>query len=265
MIEHDTLIWAFIIAAIVVVLPYVLGPILLRFTLTQQAEPEVVPFPVDHPDLPEAVRDHFDNVSEEMEAVGFEQVAGLALPRQTPNVKAVILMFANRTTRDAAIATAIYADKLTPPLQTAYVEIISRHRDDIVVQTNNSKQIGAFPHRPTVTNTQLSSVQHADRLYRLHQAIAERAAGGAVKVLRLDEEFHGDAAAYLARAMREELDGQILTGYMYLTSSGTIFRPTWKGAFLMCWALLFPWKQIRVARRDRKERRLLAELRAIGE
>lgn len=264
MIEQVTLIWIGLVFAIVIALPYVLGPILLRFTLTQQAEPEVVPFPVDHPDLPEEVRDHFDNASEELAAAGFEQVAGLALPRHTPNVKAIILAFANRTTKDTAIATAIYADKLIPPLQTAYVEIISRYRDDILVQTNNSKQIGAFPHKTTTTNTQLPTIQRADRLYRIHQAIAERSAGSAVKVLRLDEEFHGDAAAYMTRAMREELDGQILTGYMYLASGGEVFRPTWKGAFLMCWALLFPWKQIRFARRDRKERRLLAELRAAG-
>lgn len=64
--------------------------------------------------------------------------------------------------------------------------------------------------------------------------------------------------------MREELEGQIDTGYMFLASGGDVFRPTWKGAFLMCWALLFPWEQIRFARRDRKAARLLEELRAEG-
>ncbi len=264
MIEGSILIWIGIAFASLYALPYLLGPILLRLNMTQQANPEVVPFPIDHPDLPEAVRDHFDYVTEELTRVGFDVVAGLALPRQMANVKAVILMFANRTTKDAAIATAIYADKLDPPLQTAYVEIVSRFRDGIVVQTNNSHQIGSFPLKEGYTNTQFPTVQKADRLYRIHQALAERHGSDAGKVLRLDEGFHGDAAAYLAFAIREELEGQIPTGYMYLAPGGDVFRPTWKGAFLMCWALLFPWKQLRFARRDRKERRLLGELRADG-
>ena len=264
MFESSAIYWFGIAFAALFLLPYILGPIMLRMNMTQQAYPEVVPFPIDHPDLPEQVREHFDDVTEELARVGFEPVAGLALPRQMANVKAVILMFANRTTKDAAIATAIFADLLDPPLQTAYTEIVSRYRDDIVVQTNNSNQIGSFPMKEGVTNTQFPTIKQADRLYRIHQALCERHGSTAGKVLRLDEQFNGDAAAYLAFAMREELTGQIDTGYMFLASGGEVFRPTLKGAFLMCWALLPPWKQIRFARRDAKERRLLEELRVEG-
>ena len=194
--DPSFLFWLVVAFAAMFLLPYVVGPILLRLTMTQQADPEVVPFPIDHPELPQPVREHFDDVTDELTAIGFDSVAGLALPRQMANVKAVILMFANRTTKDAAIATAIYADKLDPPLQTAYVEIISRYRDGTLVQTNNSNQIGAFPTKQGVTTTQISTVTKADRLYRVHQALAERHGSSAGKLQRLDEEFHGDAAAY---------------------------------------------------------------------
>jgi hypothetical protein len=262
--DPSILIWFAVAFVAIFLLPYILGPIMLRLNMTQDAHPEVVPFPIDHPDLPEPVRDHFDAVTVEMARVGFEPVAGLALPRQTPNVKAVILMFANRATKDAAIATAIYADKLQPPLQTAYVEIVSRFRDGRIVQTNNSHQMGAFPEKEGITTTYLPSVPEADRLYRIHLAIGERAADNAVKVLRLDEDFRGDARAYLACGLREELERQIDTGYLFLDSANEVFRPTLKGAFLMCWAMLFPWKQLRFANRNRKEKRLLEELRVEG-
>lgn len=259
--DPSIIVWFAVAFAALLLIPYILGPIMLRLTMTQQAHPEVVPFPIDHPDLPRPVRRHFDAVTEEMARVGFVPVAGLAVPRQVQHVKAVLLMFVNRTTRDAAIATAIYADQLDPPLQTTYVEIVSRFRDGTVVQTNNSHQMSAFPKREGFTTTYLPRITEADRLYRIHQVIAERKSPDGIRILRLDDEFRGDAVEYLSHALREELEGQIGTGYLF-RSSEEVYRPTWMGALLMCWGQLPPFKQMRCARRDRIEQQLLDELRA---
>ena len=59
------------------------------------------------------------------------------------------------------------------------------------------------------------------------------------------------------------MPGSSLTGFN-LDSRNDVFRPTWKGAFLMCWGLLPPFKQMREAKRDRQEKQLLQELRAEG-
>ena len=42
--------------------------------------------------------------------------------------------------------------------------------------------------------------------------------------------------------------GQIDTGYMYLSPHERLYRPTWKGAFLMTWGQLWPFKAIRQQR-----------------
>jgi len=99
---------------------------------------------------------------------------GLALPNQTPRVKALVLMYANRAEKDAAIATVMYAKGPDgTKLQTAYVEIISRYANGTLVQTNNSSQLGAFK----AGRTSHDAVPHGTRrcsALRLHQALAER-------------------------------------------------------------------------------------------
>ena len=249
--------------ALLFTLPYWFGPILIRFTMRQSAEPELHTFDVDDPMLPFEVANHFRRVRAALEPLGFEVVEGMALPDQTPRVKALLLMLVHRPNKDAALATAIYAKMHgESTLQTAYVEFVSRYRDGTAVQTNNTEQLSAFAPRPHITSIRLPMIRKPDRLYQLHQAAATRHNPSSRKVLRLEQEFRGDAVAYMARAMVEELEGQIQTGYMYLSPGENVYRPTWKGAFLMTWALLWPFSAIRRARRDAKARRMLRELQA---
>jgi hypothetical protein len=254
-----------IVVGAVLLIPYVLGPILIRFTLRQSAEPEIVPFDVDDPELPDKVATYFRRVSEALEPLGFDVVAAMALPKQVPRVKAVLLMLANRTSKDAALASVLYAQQPDgTQVHNAFVEYVARFRDGTLVQTNNSKELNAFAPRPDQITTQFPMVRVAGRLYRLHQAMVERHGGTGRKILRLDEEFHGDAVAYLAQSLVEELDSQIETGYMYRSRQEPAYWPTWKGAFLMTWGQLWPFKAIRRARRDRKARQLMAELQEEG-
>lgn len=249
------------VVGLLVTLPYWFGPVLIRFTLRQSAEPELHVFETDDPLLPRDVAGHFRRVRAALEPLGFELVEGMALPNQTPRVKALVLLLAHRTNKDVALVTAIYGTLASETtLQTAYVEIVSRYRDGTVVQTNNTDQLSSFVPPSNTTSLRLPMIRKADRLYQLHQAATKRHDRSSGKFLRVDEEFRGDAVAYLARAMVEELEGQIDTGYMYRSHLENVFRPTWKGAFLMTWGLLWPFSMIRRMLRDARARRLLREL-----
>jgi hypothetical protein len=248
------------IGLFLILIIYVGGPVMIRMTLKQAAEPEVIPFPLDHPSLPTEVARAFHTVTEQLRPEGFEPVAALALPRQMANVKAILLLLANRKARDIALATTIYgaAPGATPTL-VAYVEFVSHFRDGTVVATNNTATAGVFGPRPTHTMGRFPWVQDVRRLYELHRALVARHGTGD-KRLRLDEEFHGDACAAMARSLIEELEAQIPTGYLYLSPEEKVYRATWKGAFLMTWKLLWPMKAIRQKQRERQARRLMAQL-----
>jgi hypothetical protein len=252
--------WYLLLLLGVLLLPHIMGPIRIHRTITHKVEPKLLPFPADHPGLPEEVEDHFQRVTEQLAKVGFEVVQGIALPGNVPKVKALLMMFANRTTKDIAMATVMYVDTpQAPKLQTAHVDIGARFRDGTLVLTNNCARLGTFSKRPNAYTTQFPMVRTADRLFRLHSQLVEMHGSGE-KILRLDEEFHGDAVATLAKGMREEIEAQVANGCMYLSEQEGLFRLTWKGAILMTWKLLPPLKQIRHALLERKARRLLAEL-----
>jgi len=253
------------IVGVSIALLYVVFPVIIRFTLRQSANPKLVAFHADDPKLPRAVVDHLWNVIEELEPLGFEQVQGLFLPNASPRVKLFSFLLVHRRNKDAVFVMAAYAQ--TPDgtrLHTAHLDIGTRFRDGSMVSTSNSQVAGAFPLRPRQTKTRLPMVKDAARLYRLHRAVLKSHEVAAGKILRLDEEFDGDIAAYLHRSMEEELEDAAAAGYMYRSAYETVYRPTWKVAFLMTWAQLWPWKAIRAARLKSEGRRLLEQLETTG-
>jgi hypothetical protein len=264
-VMRDLLPLAAVVAFLCLVFMYAGYPVVMRLILTQGARPELTPFSLDDPDLPEQEARYFRAVIEELGPEGFEPVTGLGLPSQTPLVKEVLLLLVNRQTKDAAMAVMMYAKVAPlPGRKVFYAGFWTQFRDGMVVSTHNCTDLDGFPPRPKHTAGRFPAVRDAGRLYRLHRALTARSGSGD-RVLRLDEEFGGDAAAYVAAMMVEELEDVDRAGYMALARDGKVYRPTWKGAFLMTWKELWPAKAIRRAARSRTARRLIAELESSRE
>jgi hypothetical protein len=250
-----------ILLCLVVVLPYAIGPPLIWLTQRQRAHPDPKPFDLDDPTLPEEAAEHFAGIDEDLRAFGFEAVAGMALPRQTAKVKPLVYLWVHRQERTVVDAACMYVRAQgATRLHMSYIGMGTRLRDGTVVRTTNSKVVGAFPKRPGYVSAAFPMVKSAGRLYRLHLARLGREATTSPRILRLDEEFHGDAIAYLTKAMVEELEDATAAGFMRLSANREVYRPTWKGAFLMTWSQCWPIKAIRQQRRLRHAMQLLAEL-----
>jgi hypothetical protein len=232
---------------------------MLRFTIRHRAKPDLYAFFADDPSLPAEVVEHYQTVIEDLQPLGFEPAGGVFLPNATPVTKAFVLLLRQAQNKEVAWATAIYScTRRETRLQTAHLGISTWYPDQSFYTTNHSV-VGAFPRRPRQTKTQLPMVE-GNRLYRLHQAVLGREAPAEKKVLRLDDEFKGDVAAYVQNSMCEEFRDAADGGYMCLSTDGTMYVPTWKGAFLMTWSQLWPFKAIKRARIKRTARQLLHEL-----
>lgn len=244
-----------------VALVYIGFPILILKTQRLEASPRLLKFEVDDYDWPREIKKLFTSSQKALEAEGFESVGGFFLPSAANNVKTALILFVNRESRDGAMATAMYGDQPDGP-RTLYVEFSTRFADGRTVNTLNSKTLGSFPTREGVTTTRLPSIKDARNLYRIHKALMQEVVGAkAKKVLKLDAEFGGDAAQYLQEAaFRESYEAAEEAGYIRLDFGGEHFVPTVKGAFLMTWRELWPWKMIREQQMRTTERKVLERL-----
>ena len=241
-------------------IPFVLGPVIIYFTHKQAAIPELVPFTPGQTPLPASVDQFFSNACWALDAEGFKIVTGMFMPKQIENVIAGLVYVVDRQRRDSAIVVAIHAEPPGMlPFTQLHVEFVTRFKSGRLVQTANAQSLTAFPPPENSVNAFLPSVQDPRQLYYIHRAQVKLHGGGA-KALRLDDDFHGDAVRYMQFALIEELDNACQAGYMQLDAARSVYRPTIKGACLMTWQELWPFKGIRLARRKRRERRLLEEL-----
>jgi hypothetical protein len=257
---------------LIVLVVYVGLPAFVRLTLKQPAQPQLIPFALDHASLPKEAALKFQTVTDQLRPAGFEPVTGLAIPNQPSNVRSIVLFLVNRRALDYGYATMMYsgdseaanAEKpAAQPRGDFSVEFVSHFRYGVRLRTNNSNtDLRAVSPRGNQPPSQFPMVMNAGRLYRLHQGLVARS-GMRDKVFRLDDEFHGDAVAAVATFMVEAFAEGVGPGYMYLSAADKTFRPTWKGAFLMTWKLMWPMTTIRRAAREREARRLLAELEGL--
>jgi hypothetical protein len=248
----------FVIAILLV--PYVVRLIWIRFWLRVRP-PDVVQFDAADPDLPPEVARHFRKVTKALQPVGFDVVSGLAMPNEVPKVKSWSLLLVNRGDDTIAMASVYYIEPAQGGrLHSAHVTLKTHFAGGALVRTDNANEFSdPGPVADRIT-TQFPMVQNPARLYELHKALVETHGRDLEKMLPLDDEFNGDAVAYQTRAYAKEIDESVSIGRSYFARREGVYLPTWKGAMVLSWQHTWFQRAVRRYRRERKARRLLAEL-----
>jgi hypothetical protein len=246
------------IVLILALIPYGLGPLLIYNAQRQSAEPQFVPFVPGQTPLPADVDKYFHQSCWALTQEGFQIVTGMFLPRQIENVIAGLVLLVNREERDAAIVVALHAEGASPTTQL-HTEFVSHYPGGRLIQTNNAQPLNAFPKPENSVTSLLPSVRDPVQLYQVHKSVC-RMHGSGQKLLRLDDDFGGDALRYMQAAMIEELEHACRVGYMQLDVAAAKYKPTLYGALIMTWQELWPTTAIRRAKRARQERELLSQL-----
>ncbi|MCA9076448.1 MAG: hypothetical protein KDA93_15575 [Planctomycetaceae bacterium] len=246
-------------------LVYAFVPLMILAKFNFEAKPRIIPVDLDDYEWPPEADKLFRRASSTLMKLGFEIDEAFFLPSVVENVKTIGVLMVNRVQRDCAMIAAIYALPVQPgSLKNLYVEFTSGGPDDTVFDTNNSDQLSAFPTPDRKTIYQLPKVKDVADLYAIHQAIMQRdGLTMSSKTFKLDTEYRGDVIKLLQAGMGREFADAAADGYLK-TDGETHYRPTVKGAFLMVWKELWPWKMVRRNRRDRKAAELLEELERQG-
>jgi hypothetical protein len=246
------------IIAALLALPFIGLPILVYFTYQMKVTPTLYPFVPSANSMFKETFEHFANSYVALQKCGFDLLICLKMPGPVENVDCSLALLVNRQSRDMAMITAIDASGQSHTL--LYVEFVRRFRNGLVLQTNNSQQLSGLPDMPGHTTYRLPQVRDPAQLYLLHCKCVARTVPGAEPVLRLDEEFRGDAIQYLLAVYPEALFDAEQRGIFYRPAGGDHFRCTLYGAFRLSWQEVWPISAIRRRRRDRAARELLEEL-----
>lgn len=131
----------------------------------------------------------------------------------------------------------------------------TRFEDGTEVVTANTRVTAGFPPLPGMTVAWLPAIRDADSLYRVHEQLRD-ALGGT----RTPVGVGSDPAGFLQEGSARALANWVATGYYELDLARGVVRPTWKGAVLVTWRLIWPVKPVFRFRRRRATSRLLRQL-----
>lgn len=192
--------------------------------------------------------------------LGFAEPILLQIENPAPNVNAYLTMLVNRAAGDKAMVNVVMSTG-EKPQQTSYVEFSTRFDSGEMFNTMNSEQLSGFRPGVQTIRTQTPSVADPAELYELHKFVMAKHAPSGRKTM-----FEpGKAIEFLKKsALIESYDEQVRMGFLKYDAAAEAYRPTVKGAYLMTWGLLPPFKGMRMAAMKRKEERILKEFEQAG-
>lgn len=246
-----------VICASLLLAPYILGPILIKLSHTQAAEPRFREIDAQSEMLPPEAQSFFEAQIPELVKLGFTPLACMEMSGYTSKVMAYFTLLGHPGNRDMAMLTAFYTD-VNGQLcfRSKYVEFVSRFAGERSVTTNNTGEISVTPKPPGSVKNGFPMAAETERLYRAHQAIVRRESPGDRKELPARD----GVGKMLTEGIAREHAHSVEAGYFWFDAAASAFRPTWKGACLMTWMLCWPLKNFRMAALASKAESQLREL-----
>jgi hypothetical protein len=248
------LIWLLFVPIAVVLIVYVVLPLRLRRKMWHAAHPKYVPTQVEH--LTPLAQEGIRRLVHELAPDGFTVAANLHLAAGSgvSNTAGVIVLLVNR--QEQAQISGISA--VSGANAHWAVVATTLFADGSRIVTANSSHVSGHPRNPSVDVINVPWIRNTRRLYAIHRArVAASSRASQPRVLP----DPGREAAFLEDQWRDEMQRLQRGGYYWLDDSPERYRMTLKGAYIMTWRLLPPFRQLRMALAQRKARRVL---RALG-
>ncbi len=259
--EADELYPLALLFVVVVLAPFVLGPIMVHRNQWSGLEPQYQVFDPEGRGSPPELAGHYAWTAKELGSLGFGPECSVRNSKSSPNASGFVSLFRDRRHREVAkILTAV---AVQGPIRnaTSFVVFVTEFADGTEVMTSNNPSSKVFPsRRPPFHGFTFPRVPEIDRLLALHRALVRRYEDGLIRVDPVGDDPH----EYLRQRDHVlPLTRCVAHGYYYIDKLAGLYRPTWKGAILMSWKLTPPIKQVRQAWTRIKEEWLLRALDTI--
>jgi hypothetical protein len=235
----------------------ILAPIALRRSIWFAADQVYLPLDTASKEDPEAFRTWSQTVIPAMEALGF-LVRGYFRPSpDIPHCEVFVTLFENRKSGQTAQLFLVKAQRGIIRRSETVLAFTTEFADQTKLYTTNSRTLANHPRiRVRQGSMSFPDVDDPRRLCAIHQATFSSLRGDATTIKPdLD-----DPANYLRTEYQQDVARFAESGYYFLDSKRDAYRLTWKGAIMVTWKNLWPFKWIRELLRRSQAARQLREL-----
>jgi hypothetical protein len=247
--------WA--VLAVVVFVIWIAVPIVLKLWHWSSPNPDIETIDLMSDEIHEPFATAYHQAERSMEDIGFRLAGCLRVTNSVPGGRTAIALFENAKDRATALLFTVFARVGFVRKTVTVLVFISEFDDRTKLITSNSRQPEIMPRlRIREGSESFPKIDSPRRLFEIHQASVARYGGDATRL----EPSIKDAGESLRRMWRADSAKFLETHYFYHDEKRDVYRPTWRGAFLMSWRLLWPVKPIVRVLRKRRAARLLSEL-----
>jgi len=254
---HELAHWGLWLGGAVLVLAavaYVIFPLVIKATMFLRAGSQYQP--LSREQLPADVMGFMDHVVWAVQPMGFVPAVLLREEGAGPDTSIYAVLMPNPSTGDRCTASFTIGQTEMSRLTTPVVTFETQFHDDTSIVTSNFADAGVFPPNPGVDRLAIPKLNDVNLLWEIHRR--RRARVPAWKRALLPPPGH-EWASQVEEDAREKERVREAGYYSYNEAAGK-YVPTWKGAYLMTWKLLFPVSRLRRRVKRARAKRELLEL-----
>jgi hypothetical protein len=214
---------------------YCLFAWLIQATQKMSAEPPASDVAADM--VPPEV-DHFSQgIIESLTAIGFTRRGIVRMRDPAAQITNWVLLYSNANSTDLAIAAIVSSTQEgAEHIKASFVEFSTKLSDGKTIDTNNISTLLPYPSGRTYIKTILPELNDIKKMYEVHQYVLKKRMKIASKVERAPD----NAAKFIAGEVVGSHETQAKRGLYYFDKEAAVFKPTWKGAFVMSFMLIWP-------------------------
>lgn len=206
-------------------------------------------------ELPGNVAKTFGDAVAELAPEGFEPVACLDYGKRTDSTSMWAMLLCDRASGEMAALSFLDTRAQKVVIVQTVAVFLSRCGERELCVTNRIDG-GIFPPQPNVSAVHCPAATDLRALSRIHRAWAQREFKDAPRALPPP----GEEVVYFCELDRLALDYMARIGLLYLDEKSGKFRATWRGATVLTWKGVWPWKSILHSRQRREAAELCREL-----
>jgi hypothetical protein len=243
------------VAAYFLIALYIYAPMKIRRQQVRDVTIECNP--IELAQLPGEVATVFQSASQDLASCGFQAVGHGHHSVPQSRQDSYVSIWANHQLGDSAQVIGICTPWPTGNVRTVtLVTFRTEYTGQTSIVTSNSSSSGIYPVDPRIQSIRCPGIWDLPLLYQFHRARVDRDSRGRQPTLARVT----PPETRLQLEQTETFERLIRAGYYSLDQTQLYYIPTWKGAYLMTYKLLPPFKQIQKMRKDAACDRELKEL-----